>query len=66
MTDETELSRLLDVANSEGEALADLAACLDRLHQVRAARAALARLDAPSLRAALEARWSALGEGSVP
>lgn len=66
MTDETELSRLLDVANSEGEALADLAGCVDRLHQVRAARAALARLDAPSLRAALEVRRSALGEGSVP
>lgn len=66
MTDETEVSRLLDVANSEGEALADLAGCVDRLRQVRAARAALARLDAPSLRAALEARRSALGEGSVP
>ena len=66
MTDETELSRLLDVANSEGEALADLAGCVDRLHQVQAARAALARLDAPSLRAVLEARRSALGEGSVP
>jgi hypothetical protein len=66
MTDETELSRLLDVANSEGEALADLVGCVDRLHQVQAARAALARLDAPSLRAALEARRSALGEGSVP
>ncbi|MFC8501024.1 hypothetical protein ACFUC1_01595 [Pedococcus sp. NPDC057267] len=66
MTDETELSRLLDVANSEGEALADLAGCVDRLQQVQAARVALARLDAPSLRAALQARRSALGEGSVP
>ncbi|NNM46979.1 hypothetical protein [Knoellia koreensis] len=66
MTDETDLRRLLDVAGSEGEALADLAGCVDRLHQVRAARAALARLDAPSLRAALEARRSALGQGSVP
>jgi hypothetical protein len=66
MTDETEVSRLLDVANSEGEALAYLAGCVDRLHQVQAARAALARLDTPSLRAVLEARRSALGEGSVP
>ena len=66
MTNETELSRLLEVAGSEGEALADLAGCVDRLHHVRVARAALVRLDAPSRRAALEARRSALGEGSVP
>ncbi|CCH79301.1 hypothetical protein BN12_4240002 [Nostocoides japonicum T1-X7] len=60
MTDETELNRLMDVAGSEGEALAALAGCVDRLHQVHAARAALARLDARSLRAALEARRTAL------
>lgn len=65
MTDETELNRLIAVANSEGEALAELAGCVDRLHHVQAARAALARLDAPSLRAALEARRSAPGEGSA-
>ncbi len=65
MTDETELNRLIAVANSDGKALAELAGCVDRLHRVQAARAALARLDAPSLRAALEARRSALGEGTA-
>lgn len=63
MTDETELNRLMAMAGSEGEALAALAGCVDRLHQVHAARAALARLDAPSLRAALEARRTALERG---
>lgn len=65
MTDETELNRLIAVANSGGEALAELAGCVDRLHQVQIARAPLARLDAPSLRAAAEARRSALGKGSA-
>ena len=66
MTGETEFHRLIAVANSEGKARAELAGGVDRLHQVQAARAALARLDAPSLPAALEARSSAPGEGSAP
>ena len=65
MTAETELHRLIAVANSEGEARAELAGCVDRLHQVQTARAALARLDAPSLRASLEASRSARGNGSA-
>lgn len=65
MTAETELGRLIAVANSDGNALAELAGCVDRLHQVQTARAALARLDAPSLRGALEIRRSVLGEGSA-
>ena len=65
MTDETELNRLIVVANSEGKALAELAGCVDRLHQVQAARAAQARLDRPRLRAPLETRWSALRKGSA-
>ena len=65
MTDEPELKRLIDVANSAGVARAELAGCLDRLHQVHTARAALARLDAASLRAATEASRSALGQGSA-
>ncbi len=63
VTDPAELSRLMALADSEGEALAALDGCVDRLHQVPAARAALARLDASSLRAALQARRDALGEG---
>lgn len=63
VTDPTELNRLMALARSEGEALAALDGCVDRLHQVQGARAALARLDASSLRAALKARRDALGEG---
>ena len=63
VTDLTELNRLMALANSEGEALAALDGGVDHLHQVQAARAALACLDAPSLRAALKARRTALGEG---
>lgn len=66
MTDLTELDRLMALANSEGEALAALTGCVAHLHQVQAARAAEARLDAPSLRAALEVRRTALGEGESP
>ena len=62
MTDETELNRLMVVANSEGKALAELAGCVDRLHQGEAARAALARPEAPSLRA-LEAQGRPWGTG---
>ena len=65
MTGETELNRLTVVPHSAGEARAELAGCVDRVHQVQAVGAALARLDAPSLRAALEARRSALGKGSA-
>ncbi|EBP8673112.1 hypothetical protein AC009_24710 [Salmonella enterica] len=65
MTDESELQRLIVVPNGAGEARAHLAGCVDRLHQVQTARAALARLDAPSLRAALEGTRSALGKGSA-
>lgn len=63
VTDPAELSRLMALADSEGEALAALDGCVDRLRQVQAPRAALARLDASSLRAALQARRDALGEG---
>ncbi|GEM_PF-3425007 len=65
MTGETELQRLIAVGNSTGEARAESAGCVDRLHQVQAARAALAGLDAPSLSAAPEASRSALGLGSA-
>jgi hypothetical protein len=65
MTDETELHRLIVVPNGEGGARAELAGGVDRPYQVRAARAALARLDAPSLRAALEGSRSVRGLGSA-
>lgn len=65
MTEDMELKHLTVAANSEGNAPAELAGCVDRLHPVQAARTALARLDAPSLRAALEARKSALRKGSA-
>ncbi|SDP61223.1 hypothetical protein SAMN04489867_3136 [Pedococcus dokdonensis] len=65
MNDGTELQRLIVVANSEVEEFVEPAECVDRLHQVQTARAALARLDAPSLRASLEASRSARGNGSA-
>jgi hypothetical protein len=63
VTDPTAVNRLMSLASSEGQALAALDGCLDRLHQVQPARAALARLDASSLPAALKARRDAPGEG---
>jgi hypothetical protein len=63
VTDPAELSQLMAVADSEGVALVALDGCVGRLHQVQATRAALARLAASSLRAALQARGDALGEG---
>lgn len=65
VTDRTELNRLMTLASSEGEALAALDGCVDRLHQVQRARAALACLDASSLRTALEARRDALVDRDV-
>ncbi|WP_457255942.1 hypothetical protein [Pedococcus sp. P5_B7] len=65
MTEQTEVKGLIAVATSDGEARADLGGCVDRLHQGQAARAALARLDAPRLRAVLDATGSALGQGSA-
>jgi hypothetical protein len=65
MTDETELNRLIAVANSDGKARAELAGCVDRPHQVQTARAPLARVGAPSLRAAREASRSPLGNRSA-
>jgi hypothetical protein len=65
MTDETELNRLIAVADSAGKARAELAGCVDRLHQVQGGRAALARPEARSLRASLVASRSALGQGTA-
>ncbi|WP_270888921.1 hypothetical protein [Pedococcus sp. 5OH_020] len=64
MTVATELQRLFAMANSEGKARAERTGCVDRLHHVQAARAALSRLDAPSLRDSPEATRLALGQGS--
>ena len=62
VTDPTELNRLMALASGEGEALAALDGCVDRLHQVQLARAALARLGAFSLHTVLQARRDALVE----
>lgn len=61
VTGPTELNRLMALASSEGDALAALDGCVD-LHHVQLARAALARLDAASLRAALPARRDSLAD----
>jgi hypothetical protein len=51
-----EAVRLFDIACSETDTISDLDACLTRLHAVRDAKAALTRLPAATLRAALEFR----------
>jgi len=56
-----QIEMLVAVAGSEAGALAELDGCVTRLHEVQHAKAALARLDAGSLRAALETRPVALG-----
>lgn len=61
MSDPAEINRLLALASSEAAALCDLDGCVARLHEVQHAKSVLARLDASSLRVALEARRTALG-----
>lgn len=52
VSDPSELNRLMALASGGGQASAAWDGCLDRLHQVQGARAALARSDASSPRRA--------------
>lgn len=60
VTDTAEIERVVAVAGSDAEMLADLDGCVTRLHAVQQAKAALSRLDAES-RNELAARRRALG-----
>jgi len=61
VSEPAQIELLVAVAGSEAGALADLDGCVARLHEVQHAKAALARMDARSSRAALEGRPVALG-----
>jgi thioredoxin-like negative regulator of GroEL len=63
VTDEMELARLVRAARDEDAAVADLEACLGRLHRARAAQSALAALPADQLRTALTRRRADLQAG---
>ncbi len=58
-----EIDRLFDAASKEGEALEALEDAVSRLKSARAAKAVLARLDAPQLREGMLRRGSSLGGG---
>ncbi len=61
VSEHAEIESWMALAGSAAGALADLDGCVARLHEMQHAKAALARLDSTSLRAALEARRAALG-----
>lgn len=56
-----DIAQLFEVARGEQEAIRQLDGCVQRLHQVQAAKAALTALSAVELRAALESRRATLG-----
>ena len=55
-TDPRDAERLMDVASTEVATIEELAACVERLHEVQRAKVALSRLDSAALRQALDAR----------
>lgn len=55
-TDPRDAERLMDVASTEVATIEELAACVERLHEVHRAKVALSRLDSHALRQALDAR----------
>ena len=55
-TDPRDAERLMDVASTEVATIEELAACVERLHEVQRAKVALSRLDSDALRQALDAR----------
>ena len=64
-TDPREAERLMDVASTEVATIDELAACVERLHEVQRAKVALSRLDSDALRQALDSRRRAFdGEPS--
>lgn len=55
----------MDLASTEVATIDELAACVERLHEVQRAKVALSRLDSAALRQALDARRRAFdGEPS--
>ena len=62
-TDPIDAERLMDVASTEVATIEELAACVERLHEVQRAKVALSRLDSAALRQALAARRRAFDGG---
>ena len=62
-TDPGEAERLMDLASTEVATIDELAACVERLHEVQRAKVALSRLDSAALRHALAARRRAFDGG---
>ena len=62
-TDPRDAERLMDVASTEVATIEELAACVERLHEVQRAKVALSRLDSDVLRRALAARRRAFDGG---
>ena len=63
-TDPGEAERLMDLASTEVATIDELAACVERLHEVQRAKVALSRLDSVALRQALDARRRAFDAGA--
>ncbi|TQM63811.1 hypothetical protein FBY41_0164 [Humibacillus xanthopallidus] len=62
-TDPRDAERLMDLASTEVATIDELAACVERLHEVQRAKVALSRLDPEALRQALDARRRASDAG---
>lgn len=58
--DPGEMARLVDLTGGEAQVVADLAACVTRLHQVQQAKVILSQLDPATLREVLAARRRSL------
>ncbi len=57
-----QIAELFAIAGRETEAIVQLSGCVERLHEVQAAKAQLAILTPAEVRAALEFRRGSLGE----
>lgn len=62
-TDPKDAGRLMDLASTEVATIDELAACVERLHEVQRAKVALSRLDSDVLRQALDSRRRAFDGG---
>ena len=62
-TDPRDAERLMDLASTEVATIDELAACVERLHEVQRAKVALSRLDSDALRQALHSRRRAFDGG---
>ncbi|WP_256791972.1 hypothetical protein [Terrabacter sp. Ter38] len=62
-TEPRDVEHLMDLASTEMATLDELAACVERLHEVQRAKVALSHLDSGELRRALDARRMTFDRG---